>query len=133
MSSDVETVRAAYEAWDRGDDSFFDYFDPDVEWIPAAQFVEGPVHGIDGIRRLLQTFKEAFEEIRWIPVRVVESAEAGQVVVVIDTESRGRGSWAEIKVRVAHLVRVRDGKVVWGKVYPNADEGLRAAGIEPSA
>lgn len=133
MSADVETVRAAYEAWNRGDGSFFEYLDPDVEWIPAAQFVEGPVHGLDGVRRLADTFTEAFEKILWKPVRIAEGVEEGQVVAVLDSESRGKGSGAEVKVRVAHVLRVREGKVVWGKVYSDASEGLRAAGLEPES
>jgi ketosteroid isomerase-like protein len=132
LSTDVETVRAAYEAWNRADGSFLEYLDPEVEWIPAAQFLEGPVKGIDALKRLLDTFTDAFEEVRWTPVRILEGAQAGEVVAILDTESRGKESGAEVKVRVAHLLRVRGGKVVWGKIYPNADEGLRAAGIEPS-
>ena len=131
--SDVELVSAAYAAFNRGGESFLEYLDPEVEWIPAAQFVQGPVHGIDELRGLLDTFRDAFEEIRWEPQRVVEASEPGEVLVLIETVTRGRGSGAEIRVRVAHLVRVRNGKVVWGKVYPDAEEGLRAAGIDPAA
>ena len=131
--SDVELVSAAYAAFNRGGESFLEYLDPEVEWIPAAQFVQGPVHGIDELRGLLDTFRDAFEEIRWEPERVVEASEPGEVLVLIETVTRGRGSGAEIRVRVAHLVRVRNGKVVWGKVYPDAAEGLRAAGIDPAA
>jgi ketosteroid isomerase-like protein len=130
---DVETVRAAYEAFNRGDETFFEYLDPEVEWIPAAQFLEGPVKGIDGLKDLLATFADAFEEIRWVPVQLFETGRDGEVLVLIDTHSRGKGSGAEVTVRVSHLVRVRDGKVVWGKVYPDADEGMRVAGIEPPA
>ena len=131
--SDVELVSAAYAAFNRGGESFLEYLDPEVEWIPAAQFVEGPVHGIDELRALLDTFREAFEEIRWEPQRVVEASEPGEVLVLIETITRGRGSGVEIRVRVAHLVRVRNGKIVWGKVYPDAEEGMRAAGLDPAA
>ena len=131
--SDVELVSAAYAAFNRGGESFLEYLDPEVEWIPAAQFVQGPVHGIDELRGLLDTFRDAFEEIRWEPERVVEASEPGEVLVLIETITRGRGSGVEIRVRVAHLVRVRNGKIVWGKVYPDAEEGLRAAGIDPAA
>ena len=130
--SDVELVSAAYAAFNRGGESFLEYLDPEVEWIPAAQFVQGPVHGIDELRGLLDTFRDAFEEIRWEPQRVVEASEPGEVLVLIETVTRGRGSGAEIRVRVAHLVRVRNGKVVWGKVYPDADAGLEAAGLDPA-
>ena len=131
--SDVELVSAAYAAFNRGGESFLEYLDPEVEWIPAAQFVQGPVHGIDELRGLLDTFRDAFEEIRWEPQRVVEASEPGEVLVLIETITRGRGSGVEIRVRVAHLVRVRNGKIVWGKVYPDADAGREAAGLDPSA
>jgi ketosteroid isomerase-like protein len=129
--ADAELVATAYEAFNRGDESFLEYLDPEVEWIPAPQFVEGPVHGIDELRRLLDTFREAFEEIRWVPQGVLLAPKPGEVLVLIETFTRGRGSGAEMRVSVAHRVRVRDGKIVWGKVYPNAEEGLRAAGIDP--
>ena len=132
IAADVELVTTAYEAFNSGGDSFLQYIDPEVEWIPAAQFVEGPVHGIDELRALLDTFREAFEEIRWEPQRVVEASEPGEVLVLIETITRGRGSGVEIRVRVAHLVRVRNGKIVWGKVYPDADAGLEAAGLDPA-
>jgi ketosteroid isomerase-like protein len=131
--ADVELVSAAYAAFNRGGESFLEYLDPEVEWIPAAQFVQGPVKGIDELRRLLDTFREAFEEIRWEPQRVLRASEPGEVLVLIETVTRGRGSGAEIRVSVAHLVRVRDGRLVWGKVYPDADEGLRAAGLDRTA
>ena len=130
--SDVELVSAAYAAFNRGGESFLEYLDPEVEWIPAAQFVQGPVHGIDELRGLLDTFRDAFEEIRWEPQRVVEASEPGEVLVLIETVTRGRGSGVEIRLRVAHLVRVRNGKIVWGKVYPDADAGLEAAGLDPA-
>jgi ketosteroid isomerase-like protein len=132
-AADVELVSAAYAAFNGGGDSFLQYIDPEVEWIPAAQFVEGPVHGVDELRALLDTFREAFEEIRWEPDRVVEASEPGEVLVLIETVTRGRGSGVEIRVRVAHLVRVQNGKIVWGKVYPDAEEGMRAAGLDPAA
>jgi ketosteroid isomerase-like protein len=132
-AADVELVSAAYAAFNGGGDSFLQYIDPEVEWIPAAQFVEGPVHGVDELRALLDTFREAFEEIRWEPDRVVEASEPGEVLVLIETVTRGRGSGVEIRVRVAHLVGVQNGKIVWGKVYPDAEEGMRAAGLDPAA
>ena len=133
-AEDVELVRSAYEAWNAGDrDAFFQNLDPDVEWIPAAQFVEGKVQGIDNLRQLIDSFTEAFEEIQWKPVRVEQGTEEGLVVAVLDTVTKGRGSGAELSVRVAHLLRMRDGKVVWGKVYPSAEAGLEAAGLDPAA
>jgi ketosteroid isomerase-like protein len=132
LADDIETIRAAYDAFNRGDGSIFEYFDPDVEWVPAPQFIENaPVRGIEGMRRLLETYTEPFEEVHWIPVRIEKGAEEGLFVAVIDAEVRGAGSGAEVGTRVAHLIRMRDGKLVWGRVYPNPSEGLRAAGVDP--
>ena len=130
---DIETVRAAYEAFNRGDESFFEYLDPEVEWLPPAQFLGGTVKGVDGLKDLLASFTDAFEEIRWVPVQLFETDREGEVLVLIDVHTRGKGSGVEVTVRVAHLVRVHDGKVFWGKVYPDADEGMRVGGIEPPA
>lgn len=63
---------------------------------------------------------------------MLDGAQEGEVVAVLDNTTRGKGSGAELTVRVAHLLRVRDGKIVRGKVYPKAEEGLEAAGLDPS-
>jgi uncharacterized protein len=131
--SDVDVIRSGYEAFNRGDlDAFFETVDPDIEWTPGALLLEGTIHGSDEMRRMFESFMEAFEEIRFAPVLIEEGVEDGQVVGVVDTTTRGKGSGAEVTVRVAHLLRLRDGKVVWGRVYPKASEGLSAAGLDPS-
>ena len=130
--SDVAVLRAGYEAFNRGDlDAFFETVDPDIEWIPGAQLM-GTVHGAKEMRRMFENFTDAFDQIHLTPIRIEQGVEEGQVVAVVDTTTRGKGSGAQVTVRVAHLVRVRDGKVVWGKVYPKAGEGLSAAGLDPS-
>ena len=131
-AADVETTRAAYASFNRGDGSFFELLDEKVEVIPAAQFVGGPARGHDEVRRLMESFTQAFEEIRWEPVRIVESSKPGDVVAQVDVHTRGRGSGAEVTVRVAHITSVRDGKVTRLEVFPKAEDGLRAAGVEPA-
>jgi ketosteroid isomerase-like protein len=127
---DLETVRAAYAAFNRGDDSFFEYFDPEVEWIPPAQFVTGSVKGITGLKDLLDTLTDAFEQIQWKPVQLFETGRDGEVFALLDNYTRGKGSGAEVTVRVAHLLRLRDGKLVWGRSYSDVEEGMRVAGLE---
>ncbi|MGH2982353.1 MAG: nuclear transport factor 2 family protein [Solirubrobacterales bacterium] len=105
-----------------------------VEWHPTEQFPEpGPVHGHEGMRRFFASFEQVFGEVRMEPSRIERGAEPGEVFVVIEMLARGKGSGAEVTIRIAHRLKLRDGKVVWGKVYGNAEEGLRAAGLEPSA
>jgi ketosteroid isomerase-like protein len=127
---DLETVRAAYSAWNRGDDSFFEYVDPSVEWIPPPQFVSGSVKGITGLKELLASITDAFEHVQWQPVQLFETGRDGEVFALLDNYTRGKGSGAEVTVRVAHLLRLRDGKLVWGRSYADVEEGMRAAGLE---
>ena len=129
---DRETVRAAYAAWNRGDDSFFEYIDLEMEWIPPDQFVGGTIRGREGLRDLLASFTDAFEKVEWEPVQLFDTGRDGEVLVLVDNHTRGKGSGAEVVARVAHLLRLRDGKLVWGQSFANAEEGFRAAGLEPA-
>ena len=133
-AEEVESVRRVYETFnDRREDVVAECLDPDVEVIPAAQFVGGPARGHDEVRRMIDTFTEAFEQIRWDPVRIVESSEPGDVVALVDIYTRGRGSGAEVTVRVAHITSLRDGKVTRLHVFPKAEDGWKAAGLDPAA
>jgi ketosteroid isomerase-like protein len=127
---DLETVRDAYAAFNRGGDSFFDYFDPQVEWIPPQEFLGGPVKGIAAFKDLLASLTDSFEQVEWRPVQLFETGRDGEVFALLDNYTRGKGSGAEVTVRVAHLLRLRDGKLVWGRSFSDVEEGMRVAGIE---
>jgi hypothetical protein len=67
--TDVETLRAGYEAINRGDyEAAFQMMDPAIEWQPDDRTpFAGTYHGREGGRELLETFLEALDHFRWEP------------------------------------------------------------------
>jgi len=62
---------------------------------------------------------------------IEELVERGDdVVVAIHLTARGRGSGAEVDVRLYPHVRVQDGMIVYVFEYDNRAEALRAIGVE---
>ena len=65
-----------------------------------------------------------------LPPEVEELFDAGDdVVVFLNTYSRGRATGIELQPRVAHLLRFRDEKCVECVTYLDRDEALKAAGL----
>jgi ketosteroid isomerase-like protein len=130
-SGAAELVRPAYEAWNEGDmGRFFDALAPDVEWWPSEQSPEpGPFRGHEELSRFMRSYYDSFEEIRFELEDVLQGREPDQVLVLLTLHTRGKGSGVEVDVRVGHLLTVRDGRIVRGRVYTNPDEAREAAGL----
>ena len=134
----VEIVQRMYEAaaeiFATGDLGRLDesFFDPGVEWHDAADQPDGQVyHGIEGVRRALRGFLEAWSNYS---CDVEETIEAADERVVVLTHERGRGktSGVEIDQRGAHIWTFRDGKVVEFRAYWDRNRALELAGLRDS-
>jgi hypothetical protein len=77
------------------------------------------------------TSKSPFNEGRTLePIedeRVVESGD--QVVAVINSHLRPRGTEAEFEMRNGHIWTIRDGVALSLRGFPNPEEALEAAGL----
>jgi ketosteroid isomerase-like protein len=127
--TNVEIVRAGYEAWNRGDlEGMFAIIDPEVEWqLPDSGMNTGTFRGHEGIRELMESYLEAFERFT---IELEQSFEAGdRVVAFVRTFARGRASGIDVETRPAHVWTMRDGKGVRMEVFPERDQALAAAGI----
>ena len=63
----VEIVRAAAEAYNRGDlDAFLDYLTDDIDHraVEGALDDRGPMHGKDAVRAYLQDWLDTFDELK---------------------------------------------------------------------
>jgi ketosteroid isomerase-like protein len=122
----VEALRRAYAAVNHGDlDGLLATVHPDVEFTSLVAEAEGETfRGHDGVRRwwtevalLLGGLRGEFEEIR----------DLGDTVIArIVATYRPRG--VEVRQRVWHVVRYRDGMVTSWQFFRTADEALEAAG-----
>jgi uncharacterized protein len=124
----VELVRRGYEAFARGDlETAMELFHPDIEWHDPDRPGGGTYRGREGVLRNLEEWLEGWEEFRLEPEEFLEAGD--QVVVLVRQSGRGKGSGVEIEAPLAQAFRVREGKVVWARIYASREEALEAAGL----
>jgi ketosteroid isomerase-like protein len=126
----VETLRRALEAFNRGDiDAALEALDAEVEWYPAVQPALGEstvYRGHQGARDLFRELNEVYLEFQ------IEDAEfqdlADRVVVTCRIRGRGKQSGAEADSPFGYLFDFRNGAVVRVRAFLDPNEALAAAG-----
>jgi hypothetical protein len=111
----VEIVRAAIEAWNRGDfEAWIGAWDEQADFNPFARSVEGHAyHGHGGLCRFVAEMAEEWEEVCF---EVDEIRGAGEQVVALGrVRARGRASGAERDVPLALVGVVLDERVVYAR------------------
>ena len=124
----IELVRSVYESLNHGDwDAAFAHADPDFEVTFQRGPNAGTHRGRDSIRAIIEDQREAFEV--WI-IEVEQVFDSGdQVVALIKSRLRPRGTDAEFEIRNGHIWTIRDGLGVSLRGFPNPEEALKAAGL----
>jgi ketosteroid isomerase-like protein len=126
----VEIVRQYFPAYDRGGlDAFAEFWHPDINWRAAEGAVDdvGLMEGPDALRHYYEQWEDTFESIR---TEVEELVDAGdQVVAVVRMIGRMKESEAEIDIRYAIVLSIREGKIAAGREYFTRAEALEAAGL----
>jgi ketosteroid isomerase-like protein len=125
----VEIVRSIYEAVNRRDwDAAFRDQSPEVELTTPPR---GPNAGTYRGREECQGFWEEllspFEAATAEPERLVESG--NQVVALVRSRMRPKGSANELEIRNGALWRFRDGKALSVRVFAKPEEALEAVGL----
>jgi ketosteroid isomerase-like protein len=126
----VEIVRAAYEAVNRGDlDAAVANIAPDMEYVAsgAVPGAAGTYLGPEGVKRFVAGLWEEFDEPR-AQIRDVIGAEDR---VLVSATARGRGKLSGVETRwdTWQLWTLRDGKLVRGQGFTSREEALAAAGL----
>jgi uncharacterized protein len=128
---DVELVRSAFEAWNRGDiDEFTELAAEDIAWLEVSGRPEGGASerfGRDRMRRALESLFDAWESYH-LEVERIEKV-GDRVVAVVREVARGRSSGLEVDGRWGYLVTVEDGLIVRIEAYRDAGQALRVAGL----
>jgi ketosteroid isomerase-like protein len=102
---------------------------PDVEFRPMTSEVVGrtePYRGHDGMRTYFADAARVWEELRLTPQ---EFREVGDVVLVIGRVSAHSPS-RTIVGSTGWIFRLREGRVVQGRVFRSAADAIRAAAEE---
>jgi ketosteroid isomerase-like protein len=133
MASDpnIELVREVFEAFSKHDvDAALTRSDPGIEFVlvtPSLTGASGPYRGHEGVQRYFDDVENQWEELRVSPQRYRRAGDS--VVAVGRIYARGRdghvvdspGGW---------IWRIREGKVVEGKMFSSPQDALAAAGMD---
>jgi ketosteroid isomerase-like protein len=125
----VETLRGAYGAFNRGDwDAATGFADPDFELKTAARAVNpGTYRGRDAARRFFEDLFEPFDEVVIEPEEFFERDD--QVAVFLRVRMRPSDSSAFVENRIGHLWTMREGKVTRLAIFPRREEALETLGL----
>jgi uncharacterized protein len=131
MSENVDNMRAAYDAFGRGDmDGVTENWNDDIRWegsnfegLPGA----GTHEGKDAVASMLGEIPDSWDEFRATPDEFIE--EGDTVVVLGHNEARAKQSGEEIKVPFVHVWRMSDGKVSRGQILTDTAVVARALGV----
>jgi ketosteroid isomerase-like protein len=134
----VQTVRRAFAELATGfpvdeleshlsDDALAEFFDPEVEWIPATQslLATGSYHGYEGVRRFWTEFLSIWDEY---DIQAQELFDRGDQVAVV-MRMRGRTHQVEIDEIWSSLSSIRDGRIVRVQGFASRDGAVEAAGL----
>ncbi len=127
----VEIITRMYCAWSSGNlDALLAVFDSDVEVRPALSvFTASTVYrGHDGIAAWHAETYEPWAEMRVEPQRFVDAGE--RTVVVVALYARVPGGQVDVHAQIAHVVTIRDGRIVRLDGYDEPEAALHAAGLE---
>jgi ketosteroid isomerase-like protein len=125
-----DVIRRLYAAFSARDvDAVLALSHPDVEFYPQGTSErtgrEEPYRGAEGLRQYFADVASQWEELRVEPgqLRI-----AGDGVVAFGT-AIGRGGGEEVRQPVIWVWKLRDGRVVSGRVVKTAAQAYKAAGM----
>jgi ketosteroid isomerase-like protein len=129
----IEVMRRALEAWERGDlDTFLSTMDPSVEWHTVLErLLEGTDHvyrGHAGMRRLWHLYRTELEDFE---IETQELRDLGDDRVLLLGRLRWRGPASGIVTGspLAMVQSLRCGKFIQSIDYLSHEEALEAVGL----
>ena len=112
----VEIVIRAYETFNRHDwDATLEALDPDIEWNQITQLPDRDVYR--GREEMRDRFwnEQLLEQFGDFRIEVEEFVDSGDHVVMLGyIVAHGSASGVPIRLRVVHVLEIRNGKVVRG-------------------
>jgi ketosteroid isomerase-like protein/RimJ/RimL family protein N-acetyltransferase len=126
----VGVVLEGYAHYNRGrGEPSLDHWHEDAEYLSAPEDPDSALHrGIDAIRRLFASWREAFPDLR---VEVHEAkANRNQVFAWVRFVGRGAASGLPIHMELAHVCTMREGRTARLVEYMDRTEALKAVGLE---
>jgi ketosteroid isomerase-like protein len=129
--ANVELCREGVEAFNQRDiERLAELTSPEFEFAAyLATLIETTTYrGLDGFRRYFEDADAAWEEIQ---VRLSDDfRDLGERIVLFgELQGKGRASGLEVRVPLAWVAEIHDGKLTRLRSYENAADALKAVGL----
>ena len=129
----VESVRAAFTAWNRGDlAAVFAHNHPGLVYHPRGDEPDPSPHvGRDAYERLIHGFVDSFSEITFEVLELIDAGDRVITSTVLHAVLHGQGSASGAGVSDTYVFvhKLRDGLIVEGWEYRTRQEALEAVGL----
>jgi ketosteroid isomerase-like protein len=100
----------------------------EFDWSASKAPFSGIYMGHEGFRRFWTEHNDVWEEFRLEVVEVIESGDE-RVITVTAVRGRGQGSGISIEGTGAVLWKLRERKIVSGRLFQSREEVLEAVGL----
>ena len=128
IATDIEVVKATFAAFAARDlETVLALADPDIELTAVTGEHAGrtePYRGHEGLRAYFRDVAALWDELRLTPREFREQGELILVTGKVSARSRSR----TVSGSTGWVWRVRDGKVVYARVYASAGDAIAALG-----
>jgi ketosteroid isomerase-like protein len=120
-------LRAGVEAYNRGDfGGMVSIFDPEIELVvDTAQGNPGTWYGLDGFRKMVESWRDAFAEDR-SEVIDVSMVDDNHLIAEMRQTAVGSVSGVPVEMTNYYLLELRDHRAVRFHIYGDRDTALAA-------
>ena len=129
--SNVDTARAAYEAFSSGDmDALREMFAEDAEWVTSDELpLGGRTSGRDAIMENFSQIPNYWSEFSVEPDQFIDGGDD----VVVHGMQHGTGDGGSFDAPFLHLMHFEDGKLTRGEFDADSAKALKALGSKATA
>ena len=125
----VEIVRAAFDAYFRGDmESVLRLMDPEIVVMQPPEVPDGTtLHGHAGVMEAIAAWPEQWDDYQLEIVQIVDAGD--HVAVRTHQRGRGKGSGVEVEDEIWFVLGFRDERIAEWRMFADERDALEAAGI----
>jgi ketosteroid isomerase-like protein len=127
----VEAIQDFYAATNERDfDRATSYWAGDVELVipQEGSLLGGTFKGGEAVTSWFADWFSSFDRVRF-NVTEIHELDDNRVLVVANHQARGRSSGAEMRMTVAWLYRLRQGKIARAELFASRADALEAVGL----
>ena len=124
----LELMRQAVEAWNRGDlETWATYLADDIVWYPLEENAQN--QPVSGKGPTVEFVRDWIEPWQAYTIEIHRMVDAGDALVMITTQTGRDESGTEVSIEMHGAARVRDGKFTELKWFLTEADALEAAGL----